>query len=171
MAYSLPACLRPASSTLDLVSPDRQFKIHTSGQFCRATQKSHSILEEFNRFPMGECENTPGLHCATEVCHHKAPQQHSLLVNPPVTARSSGKATKGTRSRAPGCSEPRGRGADLAMPQCQPRCHSRPRRMGPHAEFRCTATCKNLGHICAHTHTHTHRHTRTHKKKRSRHTT
>lgn len=93
-----------------------------------------------------------GLDCATEVCHHKAPQKHPLLVNPPVTACWSGRATRGTWSRAP-CSQPRGRGADLATPQCHQRCHGWPGKLG--IQGRILAYCHHLQNLDTDLHTHT----------------
>lgn len=102
-----------------------------------------------------------GLDCATEVCHYKAPQTHPLLVNALVTACWSGKATRGTRSKAP-CSQPRRRGADLATPWRCLRCHGWPGKVGLHG--RILVYRHHLQNLDMYVHTHTD--TRVHKERK-----
>lgn len=152
-----PACLSPASSTLDPVSLDRQFKIHTFGQLGYDSSVGQlKNLDPYWKNTMGfqweSVRTCLGLDYATKVCHHKAPQKHPLLVNPPVTECWSGKATRGARSKAP-CAQSRGRGAPCLSATQDTMAGLAKWR--PMAKFWCTATtCKTWTHMYTHTHTH-----------------
>lgn len=83
------------------------------------------------------------LDCATEVCHHKAPQKDPLQVSPPLAACWSGKAARGTRSRALHSDE-----GERHRPG--------PGKQGPSSCVTATI-CK---HLDTYTHTRTHVHTK-----------
>lgn len=97
--------------------------------------------------------NTP----RTGLCHQGLSPQSTggpTFVSPPPAVCWSGKAARGTRSRALH-SQIRGRGADPDMPSVPPK-RPWPAR---ESEARVPRYChhvQTLGHICTHTQTHTH---------------